>query len=85
MTWSGNLIENNCTKCENNCSPNYENGIIIKCIKENPSTPDRIDIIKNGKLIDGIIENKPDYAIKAQLSDGIKYYTSARFTAAGSS
>lgn len=43
--------------------------------KKNPSTPDRIDIIKNGKLIDGIIEIKPDYVTKTQLSDGIKYYT----------
>ena len=51
MTCSGNLIENKCTKCENNLSAIYKNGTIISCIKENPSTPDRIDIIKNGKLI----------------------------------
>ena len=77
MTCSGNSIENNCTKCENNLSAIYQNGTIISCIKKNPSIPDRIDIIKNGKLIDGIIEIKPDYVIKTQLSDGIKYYTSA--------
>ncbi len=80
MTCSGNLIENKCTKCENNLSAIYENGTIISCVKETLSTPDRIDIIKNGKLIDGIIENKPDYIIKTQLSDGIKYYTSATCT-----
>ena len=64
MTCSGNLIENNCTKCENNLSAIYENGTIISCVIETLSTPDRIDIIKNGKLIDGIIENKPDYVNK---------------------
>ena len=77
MTCSGNSIENICIKCENNLSAIYENGTIISCIKEKPYTPDRIDIIKNGKLIDGIIEIKPDYVTKTQLSDEIKYFTSA--------
>ena len=77
MTCSGNLDENNCTKCENNLLAIYENETIISCIEETSPTPDRIDIIKNGKLMEGIIENKPDYVTKTQLSDGIKYYTSA--------
>ena len=85
MECSGNLIENNCTKCENDLSAIFEKGAIISCIKETLSTPDRIDIIKNGKLIDGIIENLPDYAIKTQLSDWIKYYTSATCTSNPSS
>ena len=81
MTCSGNLIENNCTKCENNLTAIYENGSIISCIEEPQSTLDRIDIIKNGKLVDGIIENIPNYVTKTQLSNGIKYNTSAMCTA----
>ena len=77
MTCSGNLIENNCTKCQNNLLAIYENGSIISFIEETSSTPDRIDIIKNGKLVDDIIEIKPDYVTNNQLSDGIKYNTSA--------
>ena len=70
MTCSGNLIENNCTKCK-----------IIYCyiwkwinsyIEETSSIPDRIDIIKNGKFADGIIEIKPDYVTKTHLFDGKK-------------
>lgn len=37
----------------------------------------RIDIIKNGKLIDGIIEQKGDHVTKTQLNNGINYYTYA--------
>ena len=83
-TCSGNLDENNCTKCENNLLPVYENETIISCIEETSPTPDRIDIIKNGKLMDGIIENKPDHVTKTQLSDGIKYNTSATCVAEAS-
>ena len=43
--------------------------------KKNPSTPDRIDIIKNGKLLDNIIEVKGDHVTKTQLDNAIKYYT----------
>ena len=85
MICSGNLIENNCTKCENNLTAIYENGTIISCVEEDSPTPDRIDIIKGGKLIDGIIENKPGHVIKTELSDGIKYYTSANCTAKATS
>ena len=83
-TCSGNLIENNCTKCQNNLSPLYENGIIVSCIEETSSGPYRIDIIVNGKLVDGVIENKPDYVTKIQLSDGIQYNTSATCVAPAS-
>lgn len=34
MTCSGNSIENNWTKCENNLSAIYQNGTIISCIKK---------------------------------------------------
>ena len=85
MTCSGNLNEHTCSKCEDNLIPIYENGKIISCIKEDYSTPERIDIIKNGKLIDGIIEIKPEHVIKTQLSDSIKYYTSSSCTANPSS
>ena len=79
LTCSGNLFENNCTKCENNLTAIYENGSIISCIEVNSSMLDRIDIIKNGKLV--VIEIKLDYFTKTQLSDGIKYNTSAMCTA----
>ena len=76
-----NLIENNCTKCKNNLLAIYENETIISCIEVTSLTPDRIDIIKNGKFADGIIEIKPDYDTKTHLSDGIKNNTSAMCTA----
>ena len=74
MICSGNLIENNCIKCESNFSVIYQNETIISCIKETAPTPDRIDIIKNGTLIDGIIEIKPNYVDKTQLSEGYGCY-----------
>ena len=74
---SGNLINNTCIKCENNLTAIYENGEIISCVKEIISTPDRIDIIKNGTLIDGIIEIKGDHVTKTQLNNAIRYYTYA--------
>ena len=48
----------------------YENGSIILFIEVNSYTPDRINIIKNGKFVDDIIEIKPDYVTKTHLSDG---------------
>ena len=33
----------------------YENGKIVSCEEKTASTPDRIDIIKNGKLFDNIM------------------------------
>ena len=47
-------MENICTKCQNNLLAIYENGTIISCIEVTSPTPDRIDIIKNGKLVRGI-------------------------------
>ncbi len=74
-----NLIENNCPQCKNNLLAIYENETIISCIEVTSLTPDRIDIIKNGKFADGI-EIKPDYATKTHLSDGIKNNTSTMCT-----
>ena len=76
-TCYGNLYENNCTKCNNNLTAVYKNNTIISCIKEISNSPERIDIIKNGILVDGIIEIKADHIIKTQLTEGIKYYTYA--------
>ena len=72
---SGNLINNTCIKCESNLTAIYENGKIISCVENIASTPDRIDIIKNGKLVDGIIEEKGSHVTKTQLENAIKYYT----------
>ena len=77
MTCSGNSPEHICIKCEDNLIPFYENGKIISCNEEAFPTPDRIDIIKRGKLINGIIEEKPNHVTKTQLTDGIRYYTSS--------
>ena len=63
---------NNCTKCFDNFLTKYENSVIISCFTE---TPDRIDIIKNGNLTEGVIEIlTASGTIKTQLSNGIKYY-----------
>ena len=67
---SGNLINNTCIKCENNLKA------------KTASTPDRIDIIKNGKLFDNIIEIKGDHVIKTQLDNAIKYYTYSTYCVA---
>ena len=72
---SGNLINNICIKCESNLTAIYENGKIISCIEKIDSTPDRIDIIKSGKLVEGIIELKGDHVTKTQLDNATKYYT----------
>ena len=72
---SGNLINNTCIKCESNLTAIYENGKIISCIEKIDSTPGRIDIIKSGKLVDGIIEIKGDHVTKTQLDNATKYYT----------
>lgn len=36
--------------------------------------PERIDIIKNGFLTDGVIEIKGDHIQNTQLNDSIRYY-----------
>ena len=74
---SGNLINNTCVKCENNLTAVYEDGKIVSCEEKIASTPDRIDIIKNGKLNDSIIEIKGDHVTKTQLDNAIRYYTYA--------
>ena len=79
---SGNLINNTCIKCENNLKAIYENGKIVSCEEKTASTPDRIDIIKNGKLFDNIIEIKGDHVIKTQLDNAIKYYTYSTYCVA---
>ena len=85
MTCTGNLINHICIKCENNFISLYEDKKIISCIKKSYLTPDRIDIIKNGKLMYDNIEIIPNHVIKTQLSDSIKYYTSSTCTAKPSS
>ena len=66
------ICENdNCTKCLDNFLTKYENDTIISCDRE---IPERIDIIKNGILTEGVIELLNDNAIKTQLSNSIKYY-----------
>ena len=74
---SGNFINNTCIKCENNFTAIYENGKIISCVENIASTPDSIDIIKSGKLLDNIIEVKGNHVTKTQLDNAIKYYTYA--------
>ena len=70
---SGNINNDICYKCFDEFFPEIENDKIIFCNK-------RIDIVKNGKLVDGIIENKGEHVQKTQLEDGIKYYVSATCT-----
>ena len=66
------LCENNfCIKCLDNFLSKYENGIITSCYSE---IPERIDIINNGRLKEGIIEIISDNTIKTQLNNSIKYY-----------
>ena len=73
------ICENNiCEKCLENFLTKYENDTIISCYSE---IPDRIDIINNGKLKEGIIEIVSDNAIKTQLNNSIKYYLEGTGTA----
>ena len=63
-------LNDKCTKCEDNFIPEFINGEINSCYKE---IPERIDIVTNGQINEGVIEIKEDYVVKTQLSNGIKY------------
>lgn len=62
---------NKCIKCFDNYLYKIENDSIVSCYNE---IPERIDIIRNGKLNKGVIELLNGNTIKTQLSDSLKYY-----------
>jgi hypothetical protein len=73
ISCSGNGTFNKCLNCSAGLYPKFGNGEIISC---DESSIGRIDIIKDGVLMDGIIEITQDYVVKTQVTNGRKYYTS---------
>ena len=73
------ICENNiCTKCLENFLIKNKNGTIISCYSKKP---ERIDIINNGRIKEGLIEIVNNGAIKTQLNNCIKYYFEGTGTA----
>ena len=67
ISCSGNGTFNKCLNCSAGLYPKFGNGEIISC--DEPSIG-RIDIIKDGVLMDGIIEITQDYVVKTQVTNG---------------
>ena len=71
-TCSGYFTNDKCLECIDGLGSLIKNNEIINCY----DLPERIDIVINGALVDGIIEKKADHVEKIQLNNGIKYYIS---------
>ena len=67
---------NNCSKCFDGFLSKIENDTIISCYEKKLEVkiPERIDIIRNGTLQEGVIEIVDDFVKKTQLDDSIRYH-----------
>ena len=73
---------NNCSKCFDGFLTKVENYTIISCYQD---IPERIDIIRNGILSEGVFEIKDDHVQKTQLNNSIRYYVEGTCTCPSSS